>query len=282
MNPSIHLDEHGIWRCMVRCVNYRLGKPLPRMTITRTVMLELDPDTWSIRRAMSMADAAARTPPAFTIRGYEDARLFVWQGKLRASATCCDLTPRGARELVLLDIGPAEDDYAIQRVTPLRGSWSGHYQKNWIPVVTKDRNELSFVYAIDHGMKLDIVDAPVPCVADICHKHGEPRRQRIVRWGDLGGLRGSSQAMRWGDGWLIVVHDRLYRSQIVLTDEVFRITHWTPAFYFREIGIEFCAGATLDLEHGQLVASYSVKDATVELATMPIESVLSKLVPVNS
>lgn len=276
-NPSIFFDGNQ-WRCMLRCINYRLGQPIPRVIYTRTVMTELDPNQgWGILAAIPMADRAERVRTNYHVHGYEDARLFTWKGKLWASATCCDLTAQGNREIVLLEL---DSTYAIVSATPLRGAWSRHYQKNWIPVVRDDR--LSFVYAIDRGIVLDVSTNPI-AVADMVAEDGLVKRQGTVRWPSNDHLRGSSQAMRIGDKWMILVHDRFYRSRFVLANDLLRITHWTPEFHFRQPGIEFSAGAALDLQrkNQRVVVSYSVNDATCELGFFPLESVMATFEPMN-
>jgi hypothetical protein len=274
-NPSVHFDGKTWW-CMIRCINYRLGKPLPRVTITKNAIVELDPNTWDVTSSHMVADLSQREAPKYKIHGYEDARLFTWDGRRWASATCCDLTVRGMRELVLLELS---DDHDIVRMFPMRGRWSGHFQKNWSPI--EDCGPLSFGYAIERGITI-AVDVTGAALTTAVYEHGQLRKPENVRWGDLGALRGSSQAMRLPDGaWLVLVHDGKYRSQFVRLEELtMRMTHWTPAFHFREVGIEFSAGCAISLERDRVVASFSVKDATAELAVMPLSSVMAKLMPI--
>ncbi len=47
-NPSVHLGSDGAWRCILRCINYRLGVHVPAAPRTENVLVELDPHDWSI------------------------------------------------------------------------------------------------------------------------------------------------------------------------------------------------------------------------------------------
>lgn len=281
-NPSIFYDGR-MWRCMIRCINYSLGKPLPRTVTSTTTMLELRPrtayrDVWCIDRTFPMRDVSGRGPPRHRIRGYEDARLFHWRSGLWASATCCDLTPRGHREIVLLELGW---NYDIVSVTPMRGPWSTSFQKNWIPMVD-EVDTLRFLYSVERGLALRVspaVNGESPRV-DAVEMRGElAKPSDRMAWGGVGILRGSSQAMPMGDGtWLVLVHDRRYRSQFLTLSSDLRITHSTPEFHFRETGVEFSAGCAVDFAGDRVIASFSVKDATAELAAIPMASLRHALI----
>lgn len=274
MNPSIHRDSTGQWWCMFRCINYRLGKAVPKIVHTRCVLAELDIDNdFAIKRAHELADVAERERTDFPIHGYEDARLFRWRDRLWASATACDFTPNGNREICLLELEP--DDHQIVRAVPLRGAWTPFYQKNWVPRI--DRDNLSFVYSVDRSLVIGMNAHCQPGI--VCLERGLVKEQHSIHWGRTTDLRGSSQAMRIGESWLILVHDRYYRSRFVLCNDLMHISHATPEFHFREAGIEFCAGAVLDLvrKDQRIVASFSVKDATCEVGIFPLESVMSQM-----
>jgi tetratricopeptide (TPR) repeat protein len=261
-NPSIcqHLDQI---RCVVRTVNYRIvdgayvtpdGDGVIR---TRNFLLDLDADLRTVRAA-EMLDKADVLRTIYPIHGFEDARLFFWKEKWWATATVCDFTEDGRREIALLEIG---DDNAIVRAEPLRGPWSAHAQKNWMPLVDSDRDAAKFVYATSPTTIFDLVDGEgashaVKSSADHSFAHGR--------------LRGGSQAVRVDGGWIFVVHDvafpgtgRIYLHRFVQLNDRLELVSMTDPFYFEHLGIEFCAG--LATVGDKIVASYAVNDGEARL-----------------
>lgn len=275
-NPSVHRDHDGVWRCIMRCINYRLGGHVPEEPNTANVMCEIDPDQdWAIVRAKPMADRTGTPKSGYPISGFEDCRLFQWQGRLWASATTCHLTGgpviHGNREMVLLELDQAE--YNFIACHPLRGPWSAFYQKNWIPL--PGAAGVRFVYSVDNALVIGVNHAGE--VGAFCHDKGLFKHKNDVAWRAVGDHRGSSQGVRLADGhWLFLVHTEGYQSRFVLADdETCRPSHKTECFHFRELGVEFAAGMALDSR--QLVVSYSVRDATTELGFFPLESVMAKM-----
>lgn len=278
-NPSIHFDG-TTWRCNVRAINYKLGEKPPEIAETKNYMLTLD-DYLDVEKSQLVVDLSTRPRNNYPVRGYEDCRLFSWRGTRWMSATICDALEfdpannTGASNIEMCLLMLDENDN-ITETYPMRGPWSKHPQKNWIPVVRE--GDLKFIYSVKNmhliGMYPD-----------------DLRGQQIVReyssgpirdWThDPEELRGSSQAVRVTTGpqkgsWLYLVHDRTYASRFVLADDVLRVKGITEAFYFVKPGIEFCAGLAVDGE--RLVASYSVRDATVELGIFNLTDVIQRMV----
>lgn len=269
-NPSVHFD--GVtWRCIVRCINYRLGGHIPEEPNTKNVMLELDPDEdWGVvLGGHPMADLTGQPKSGYPISGFEDCRLFQWQGKLWASATTCHLTPDGSREMVLLEIGA---DYAFVSCKPLRGPWSRYFQKNWIPCPMN--GGLRFLYSIDRSLVIGVNGSGE--VGSYAMDNGNVRHASDVIWRAVGNHRGSSHAERVRNSWLVLAHTEGYQSTFMLLDgDNYRPTHKTEAFNFRVNDVEFSAGMAVD--KNRIVVGYSVRDATVELGIFPLESVMSKM-----
>jgi hypothetical protein len=178
--------------------------------------------------------------------------------------------------------------------TPMTLEYPGH-QKNWKPFV-RDNGDLGFIYSTD----------PLCVVGDGFHPKPAQHSGRLL---------GSSQAIRLeglaellppslrsvpgliqNGGWLWVDHevsynaqgrDRVYVHRFVLGDhELKRVIAMSDPFCFRKLGIEFCAGLAplwgprglaLETRPPQLVLSYSVFDASSELAIVPLEGILNTL-----
>lgn len=301
-NPSVHYDGKRL-RCILRTTNYRIVNgeyltPNDNIIFTRNVMLELDPGLLdqsgsNVLTTVDMLDYSSReTWPRsdFPVHGFEDCRLFSSNGLLYATATVCDFDgDKGSREIVLLDIG--KNDYQILRARPLRGEWSKHHQKNWMPFADQGR-QLSVVYSTDPLQVL--------------------RPDRTDAWcvdsGNMGRLRGGSQLIPWGrpvgdlssDRYIALVHevtfpggrDRVYLHRFVeFTEQVrtdwvvggpsrgMKVTGMSEPFYFHNRGIEFCAGLVQVGE--RLVASYGANDCGAFLAVFDVAKVANLIIPVR-
>jgi tetratricopeptide (TPR) repeat protein len=283
-NPSIIADGDRV-RCIVRTVNYRIVNgsyvtppndlvtedgPYKGWQVirTRNFLLDLDADL-KTTRSVELVDKTNLPRSTYPVHGFEDCRLFAWKGSWWATATVCDFTEHGAREIALLQI---EDDGSVVRADALRGPWSGSAQKNWMPFVENDT--LRFLYATDPSTVLELV-------------RGEDQSPKILHATDMflghGRLRGGSQGVRVSGGWLFIVHDvafppggnRLYLHRFVLLDDQFQLVAMTDPFFFEQLGIEFCAG--LALVDGKLVASYAVNDGSARLGVVAWDAVRKAL-----
>lgn len=286
-NPSIYFDGEQL-RCIVRTVNYKIvngSYVTPPQDIvlddgrykgwqvirTRNFLLDLDTDL-KTTRTLEMVDETNVPRTSFPIRGFEDARLFSWRGSWWATATVCDFTD-GQREIALLQIA---EDSSVTRAEPLRGPWSVHTQKNWMPFV--DGDQVKFIYATS----LD-GDVGSTTIFDLVDNGEEAHPRYSIKppvgavWGH-GRLRGGSQAVRVDGGWIFCVHDvafpgssRMYLHRFVAIDDQLQLVSMTDPFYFEKLGIEFCAG--LALVGDKLIASYAVNDGAARFATFAWERV---------
>lgn len=276
------------WLCLLRTTNYSIVNgqyltPDDNVIYTRNVMLELD-EQLAVTRAVPMKDLPLlRGEPRtdFAVHGYEDCRLFSDEvGRLYATATVCDLegSPKGSRELCLLVINPTT--YAIESCAPLRGPWSAHPQKNWMPIGVIG-GTAHFVYRTEPGepMIAEVTLDPVSCAL----------RSSEVLDVTPGYLRGGSQVVpvfyRGTPARLAIVHDvvfpggmeRIYSHRfVVFNNACTKILGMSDRFYFQRRGIEFCAGLATDGDQ-RLVASFSVQDSAAYFATFDLPTVLSAI-----
>lgn len=280
-NPSIY-RHGGQIRCVVRTVNYKIvdGKYVTppedvvshgsrwqgwQVIRTRNFLLDLD-DDFRTTRSVELVDATGGERTSYPVHGFEDARLFAWRGTWWATATVCDFTEEGDREIALLEIG---EDGSVVSAEPLRGGWSVHAQKNWMPLV--DGGAAKFIYATHPTAIFDLVDEgaghTVKPSAACAFGHGR--------------LRGGSQAVRVDGGWIFLVHDvtfgsgRTYLHRFVLLNERLKLAAMSDLFYFEQLGIEFCAG--LALVGDKLVASYAVNDGDARLGIFDLDNVQQAL-----
>lgn len=252
--PSICVGDET--KVIVRMVNYRI-KPDGSYDYDGTIRTRnflLNPyEPIESRREIQDLTKIPRTE--FPVHGFEDCRLFWWRKCWWAVATVRDTTEEGTCEQALLRLDGAGD---VCEMTILsRGM--GH-QKNWKPVVEKDT--VRWVYSTD---PLEIFDT------------GSKRPLKHA-----GRLLGSSQAIRLPHNWLWVDHEvscndqgreRIYTHRFVLASEdLVKVEAVSDPFYFEELGIEFCAGLTVINDN--VVLSYSVRDASSKLVTLPLSTVI--------
>ena len=277
-NPSIYKSTDQL-RCVVRTVNYRIvnGSYVTppddvvreegpwhgwQVIRTRNFLLDLDEDLRTIR-SVELVDKTGDARTNYPVHGFEDMRLFEWQEKWWATATVCDFTEDGRREIALLEIA---DDGSVVRADALRGPWSSEAQKNWMPIATSDTAK--FVYATQPTLIFELTADGIKCPDGATFGHGR--------------LRGGSQGVRVDEGWVFIVHDvafpgggRMYLHRFVLLDEQLKLVSMSNLFYFERLGIEFCAGlARVD---DKLIASYAVNDGSAQLGIFEWEAVKKSL-----
>lgn len=287
-NPSIYSEGDRV-RCIVRTVNYRIvngGYVTPPADVvrddgrwkgwqvirTRNFLLDLDADL-KTTKTTELVDATGESRTGYPIHGFEDARLFAWRGSWWASATVCDFTEDGRREIALLQI---DDDGQVTRAEPLRGPWSVHAQKNWMPLV--DGDQVRFIYAT--SLDGDVGSTTVFDLVEASDSDAKLRYSAKAPSGDYahGRLRGGSQALKVDGGWIFAVHDvafpgsgRIYLHRFVFVDDALQLVSMTDPFYFEQLGIEFCAG--LARAGDKLVASYAVNDGSARFGIFDWERI---------
>jgi glycosyltransferase involved in cell wall biosynthesis len=198
-------------------------------------------------------------PKYHLVRGFEDSRLFEWNGMLRTLSTVRELNPEGWCEQVVAPLTEHGYDVLWRQILPKER----RNEKNWMPWVVGD--DLRFVYRLGHLVDRDGVDV---CRSD-CGV-------------DVSRISGGSQVVYVDErSWLAVVHEACYIPGHVNRFYQHRfVTFWTNGrvdcisapFFFHDRQIEFCAG--LAVFGKQLMVSYGVRDEEAWTATMDIEEVL--------
>jgi hypothetical protein len=265
--PSVCTTPDGL-AAVVRSVNYRIrpdGSYDYDGTIrTRNYLAKADINltTWS---RTEIEDRVQYDRTEFPVHGYEDCRLSFGPAGFWATATVRDTTVEGRCEQAWLKIDVDGTPTFVDMVT---FKAEGH-QKNWKPVVGTDTP--SWIVSSD----------PLT----VLRTSRESAANELVAVSHTGRLLGSSQAVMTPRGWLWVDHevsynadgrDRVYVHRFVLADHSLeRVVGVSDPFYFRQLGIEFCAGLALLIGGTELALSYSVFDASAELAVVPLSAVLA-------
>jgi hypothetical protein len=270
-NPSVHFEpDTGKWRCLVRTLNYRIVDgcsyiPSDGVIQTHNVMLELDPDL-EITRVVQMLDRDPTPRTEYPVHGFEDCRLFMTGDRFNFTATVCDFTHDGKREIVRCELDAS--DYTILKATPLRGPWSAHDQKNWMPILGSSK----IVYSGLPTVVLDLNGSEPALVRGSLNDLPHANRH----------LRGGSQLVPFDGGYLCMAHDvtwsgtyRTYLHRFVWFDGDLAVRKMSDLFYFENRGIEYCCGLAFD--GMRLVASYSMNDSNANLATFDPDRVRASL-----
>lgn len=266
-NPSITKDDDGFLQCLVRTVNYELGDedgiwfrgdsaPNTRNYLV-PIGADLKPGT---PKWVDDLDVRHTRMPARD--GLEDGRLLYWQGAWWFTCSALHHGPRVRTTMALCKL----DGARVSHLEFLHSPYGREMEKNWAPCVNSDR--LCVVYAHHPSESYEIA----------------PHRRRLYLGGfhDLERWSGGSQLIRYGDGWLSVVHQRrkernrvYYVHRLVTYGSNYEPLHAGREFYFKGKQIEFCAGL---VEHdGRYVMSFGVKDREAWLVSLAKNQIASLL-----
>lgn len=265
-NPSLAFYQGSLW-CNLRLVNYRLAEGVyevadggPVRTINH--LLQLD-SRFQVESTVILEELHPRDECP-EIYGLEDIRLIATPEALMGSATVVAPTEDYLRQIAVFTIS---EDGGIGPVT-VQQYGSPRHQKNWMPFV--DGEGVGFLYACD----------PITVL------RWDPRSGQSALWRQqdvpyaLDHQRGSSGAIPWDGGWLLVTHEvsypagqRTYLHRFLWLDANFSLRALSEAFTFCHLGIEFCCGLTAYPGPDQLLLSFGVEDHEAWLVAVSADQV---------
>jgi predicted GH43/DUF377 family glycosyl hydrolase len=264
-NPSV-VDVGGTLHVSVRL--WGLAENMTRNLLSQ----------WSGKHLESGGFLANKSKHADPAYGFEDLRLFTYQGRLMAVAAISTRSttgsPRTRQALITIEDGNITEVYEMP---------SGRHEKNWMPCVYGDK--LRLIYSTDPLTVLDW---------DPIKKVTNPMPSEIPPVDGL--IRGGSQLVPYKSGWLAVVHQvhtaapkvGVYVHKFAHFDKALTSVKLSAPFYLRHVGIEFVSG--LARHGGRYVMTYGVADkeawlSEVEPAVIEDmfsrESEASEIVPVT-
>ncbi|TPL74003.1 glycosyltransferase [Mesorhizobium sp. B2-3-15] len=286
MNPSVTRSGRQIVLAQ-RAVNYAMTENGLQYETkdgdairTRNFLLRLS-DELAIQSAVEILPPLDMPDPVYKgVLGFEDLRVFAWNGKLWGSACVREFTTEAWCEQVLARIDESRScrltDWRVLHATGPRV-----HEKNWMPQVKPATPEtgaetLQFIYLSDPTKTVDewgaIVSETHPTIA----------AQRF---------RGGTQLVAFSGGWLAVIHEvqwraaeqrRYYLHRFVWFDEANFVRKVSRPFFFNKRGVEFAAGLAWHPDERRLLISYSVTDSESWIATVDEAEVRSLLEDVDS
>jgi predicted GH43/DUF377 family glycosyl hydrolase len=251
-NPTLSFDGRG-YALVVRSVNYELRESgdvrlngADYDTVNYIGHLSANLNVLGMNR---LEDVAFRRASNKSADGFEDLRTFFWKDDLWSLASArSNADDTNTMALLRIAGNRVAESYLLE--SPLGFS----REKNWMPFVSDGKlhaihtmNPLTIVEINERGATVSL-SKPLKIPKD---------------------LLGSSQLVRWKDGWLCVVHERrrgkkhLYKHRFVYFDSGWQPTLSEP-FYWKEYGVEFCCG--LAVHDGIVAVGFGVNDSEAIIA----------------
>lgn len=276
LNPSVTTHGAQIFTT-VRTVNYTMdneGRYLIKGTNgeanqtnpihTRNYLARLSSEL-SIEIVSEIQPPVDMPPPKFDlVIGFEDMRLFSYQGSLWTSSTVRELNSEGYCEQVLARVGEIGRGYQLDSARVMRPAVRLH-EKNWMPVVGKEQ-ALKFIYRLD-----TVVDS----FGQELYKHPCPVATDAIS--------GGSQLVPFGLGWIALVHEaralpgshkRYYQHRFVTYNQDLAVKSVSPPFVFHDRQIEFAAGLARHPIDELYILSYGVRDEEARIATVGLSDLM--------
>jgi hypothetical protein len=273
MNPSIFIDKDGDILVNVRVVNYTLYHsenqqqfpsrwgPLSYLHPEKDQRLVTENYLCRLNSDLELTDYCKVEmlnlhQPIWEFVGLEDARVVYWDGYYLIGVRR-DTTTNGVGRMEMTAIDLDKSNWSAKETDRVRLEVPNSYcEKNYAPILDKP------LHFIKWHNPVEIVRAEGDQVVQVSLKQGiTPTKDQ----------RGSSQLVRWGNGYISVTHevdlfknylnqkDGIYRHRLCVWDDDLNLIGISPEpFSFLDGRIEFCVGASvLD---GDLLLSFGFQD----------------------
>lgn len=207
-----------------------------------------------------------------TITGYEDIRIFENDNQIWFTTTV--VSSAGQPKIMLCRIPElnfkSKEDIIIKEAYYFDKT-SQNVEKNWLPYSYKGKIRIIYnhfphdIFEINNG-RIDIVKK---------YKYDQL----------LNKFRGSAGPIKFGDGYLSIVHQTIYKpdsatyiSRWVKYDYQMIVTHISLPFFFANKGVEFCCGLCHAQEKDHVIVALGIEDQDfrfIRYDTRLIESCLT-------
>lgn len=273
LNPSVlNLDNKYLVNC--RMINYVLNDHgyhvyhPKNITITRNFLVDVDYN-FNIMSYREMKNQSNHIIYDKTNQGFEDCRLFKYQGHIWFSATSWDTHVDNYAHICL---GRITND-KIDTIYVLDNPYKDVHEKNWLPLVIED--QLLFIYGFN---PFTIIKPDL--------KTRKVSTHFIKNFGkNLSSFRGGSPPIPFDNGYLLTIHEvadwdyRYYYTRFVWLSKDFNDIKITRPFYFLEKGIEFSIGLCLSHDQNEIIAGVGIYDRKSFLFRISTDMIKKLLIP---
>ena len=249
---------------------------------TFNVLCKIDPLTLSVEKFARIDTSALDIAPIWTFHGLEDCRLAKWEGRLYGIGVRRDVKSNGEGRMQYQEIEYSFDEvpYAKEisrnRIEPPINLES-YCEKNWMPILDKPHHFIKWTNSTE------IVKANL-------ETNSTERVHLTQKTIPIGrDLRGGSQVIKWGEGWLSITHeyipvptnnehgwkDAFYFSRFVEWDSDWNIISTSEDFSFLDGRIEFVCGMD-NLDQDFVLITFGFCDCSAYIVKMP-KSLIQKM-----
>ena len=270
----IHSDKNQKYWSLWGPLSYCHSESLSALR-TINYLGKLNKETLEVEKFAKIDTSKLDTPPVWTFHGLEDVRLAKWNDKLYGIGVRRDVKPNGEGRMQFQEIEysfdgvPYAKEISRNRIQPPFDAET-YCEKNWMPV-----HELPYTF-IKWTNPTEIVEADLSTNKTKQLLHGG---KHIPLKHDL---RGGSQVIRWGDGWLTVIHethfedgsnefglkDAYYFSRFVYWNDKWEIVKTSEDFSFIDTRIEFVTGMD-HLDENNVIITFGAADSGAFVIKIP-------------
>ncbi len=279
MNPSLQKTAGG-YSLICRAVNwsqtggkYRSRDPEDDKIRTKNFLVKYDTDFNLLSQKEILENLPRKKYPS-QVQGLEDCRLIQVNSEDWFICSSFDHKP-GAICQTLCKLGgvAAADSINVYAFVPLDAQRS-RCEKNWLPFCYQ--GQLCVVYFCDPFTVYQINKTSGEC--KIIKEYTPPC--------DLSRFRGSAAPVEFDDGYLMLVHEvvfkdqRCYLHRFVYLDQELNVKKLSKPFTFQHTGIEYCCGMAIDHTGTQCILSVGIEDREALLCKTNLETIRSMLEPI--
>lgn len=212
-------------------------------------------------------------PHTSEIKGLEDGRFIIYKSKLFASFVSLEHGINPIHSIVLAHIN---SKFKITHLVPLRYS-NNSIQKNWLPVIYKDR--LCFIYSYDPFVLLGVDIYTGYCTELIKADYNV----------NLKTFRGSAGPVSIKSNQLVLIHEvgfgvrvglddkkknaRTYYHRFLEFDPNFHLLRMSKPFYFDTLGIEFSLSLIYLEPTNQILIYHTIRDNKINKILINYDSI---------
>lgn len=283
MNTSIQTEDNG-YILIVRTLNIINNKGFytyldendkDKIIRTRNFLVRLDRDFKLISQAEIVENLPRTKIKSYPAEGFQDCRFLKHKNHYWMSCSTSDTHPLGHIQMSLCKLSEEQygDQINVESLTPLKGPDPNRWEKNWLPFLLN--NEIHLIYGYEPFLiyKPDIKTGDCETVLSYKPTH------------DFSRFRGSAGPIEFDKGYLLLVHEQVhtdrhyYFHRFLYLDKNFFITKASNPFTFKNLGIEYCCGMTMDHSKNNLVLSISIEDQQSWLCIIDMTKVRNLLEP---